>query len=143
MGLAFSNGKLFAGTWVGGVLRSDDNGDSWIPVNLGLPDQFIYSLGAGNGTVFVDTQFGLYRSTDDGRSWLPVNSTLDARSFLVSGSGVIAAGYHEVQRSTDNGSHWTVVSDLAGRQVIGLGRDGSSLFAATSQTGVLRSDDGG
>ena len=142
-GLAFSNGKVFAGTWVGGVLRSNNNGDSWIPVNHGLPDQFIYSLGAGNGTVFVDTQFGLYRSTDDGRLWLPVNSTLHARSFLVSGSEVIAAGYQEVQRSTDNGSHWTVVGDLAGRQVIGLGRNGSSLFAATSQTGVLRSDDGG
>lgn len=39
-----SSGHIFAGTYTGGVFRSTDNGDNWMPINTGLTNIYIWSL---------------------------------------------------------------------------------------------------
>ncbi|MCA9730198.1 MAG: hypothetical protein KC729_21115, partial [Candidatus Eisenbacteria bacterium] len=87
---------LFVGTQYEGVLRSKDQGGTWMPVNTGFPeyngtagnqyrevggiagvaDVVVVGTGVGfqviNGS-FVITGGGMFRSTDDGDSWVEAN----------------------------------------------------------------------
>ncbi len=73
----------------GGVAKSADHGDTWAQINVGLPDQTVYSLAmdstspTNNRVLYAGLQKGgVYRSTDGGDTWadwsagLPVNFTV-------------------------------------------------------------------
>jgi photosystem II stability/assembly factor-like uncharacterized protein len=62
---------LFAGVYGGGVMRSNDEGTSWAPVNNGLSSPYVSSLTADpNGNIlYAGTAYSLYRSVDRGTSW--------------------------------------------------------------------------
>jgi photosystem II stability/assembly factor-like uncharacterized protein len=64
-----------------GVYRSDDNGDSWLPVNSGLTDTLVTRLLVDRlGYLYAATQTALvFQSQDDGGSWHPFSSGLDTR----------------------------------------------------------------
>ena len=75
-----SNGQsIFASTWDGQMLKSDDNGESWTSTNVGLSgvDDYINSVISCNGVLFAACYGpGVYRSLDNGMSWLATNDSL-------------------------------------------------------------------
>ena len=63
-----AGGVLFVNVHVGGILRSDDAGDSWsatIDINSDVHEVAV----AGDGSVLAATAWGLARSRDGVRSW--------------------------------------------------------------------------
>ena len=60
----------------GGLLRSDDYGQTWQPAAHGLPDawQDVSTVFQNEftGTLYVSTGIGLYRSNDNGDTWNPI-----------------------------------------------------------------------
>jgi hypothetical protein len=57
--LTVSGGILFAGaTGNGGMFRLSDNGMTWVPVNIGLTNQYVYALAVIGNTLFAGTYGG-------------------------------------------------------------------------------------
>jgi hypothetical protein len=54
--LCAAGSGIFAGTSVGGVFRSTDNGTSWTPVNSGLTDPYVMSLAVSGNNIFAVRQ---------------------------------------------------------------------------------------
>src|SRR5262245_46821002 len=71
-----SGGKIFAGTRGGGVVTSNDNGDSWSSENNGITAKDVWAILVNqNDEVFAGTLGGgVFRSTDNGTSWTAVNN---------------------------------------------------------------------
>lgn len=65
-------GRLFAGIEVGGILVSDDEGESWSPANEGLTDPDLHQILPSKkhpGLVVAACGEGVSRSTDRGSRW--------------------------------------------------------------------------
>ncbi len=147
----FSHGQsLFAGTLNGGIYRSTNRGESWTPVNTGLPANLTVNAFAASGTyLFAGTSGrGVFRSTDNGQSWTAVNEdlpSLGVAAFAVSGTSLFAGLTTDgVWRSADNGQSWTEMNaGLAPRNVRALAAPGTALFASVADVGVFRSTDNG
>jgi len=97
-------GVLFAGTQTVGIFRSDDNGETWVELNQGVPQyngtagvqyREIEGFTRAGGTIVAATGFGLefvqgqfvfsgggaIRSTNDGQSWQRINAGLPVNTF--------------------------------------------------------------
>jgi ligand-binding sensor domain-containing protein len=146
-----SRGDIFAGTFAGGVFRSNDNGGSWTAVNFGLTSRFVYALAINpSGHIFAGTDDGVFRSTDTGDSWVAVktgltNATVSA--LAINANGHVFAGTRGggVFRSTDSGGIWIRVNTgLANTDVLSLAINSSGhIFTGTYAGGVFRSTDNG
>jgi len=71
--------SLFASTWDGQMLKSDDNGQDWSSTNVGFSgiDNYINSITSCNGVIFAACYgTGVYRSLDNGLNWLATNDSL-------------------------------------------------------------------
>lgn len=73
-------GLLYVGTSDGNVWRGDNGGESWMPINFGLPDRYVSSVKASptepnvvyvTFSAFKDYDFSpfVFRSNDRGQSW--------------------------------------------------------------------------
>ena len=145
-------GALVAGTYGGGIYRSQDDGATWQAVKNGLTNHDVLSLAlASDGSLFAGTYGdGIYRSQDDGATWQAVNAGLTDHavwSLVVAAEGALFAGTDGgvVFHSENNGATWTAVttspSGTSVRSLI-VNEDGV-LFAGASGDGVLRSQDDG
>lgn len=113
-------GNLFACTYTignaAGVVKSTDNGQTWIAVNNGLPNLEINCLVVLGNAIYAGADYasssqpgGVYKSVDDGASWVNTSTGL-------------------------------VTND---RKVVALVTDGTSLFLSCLAEKVYKSDDGG
>ena len=88
---AAPDGALFANVHVGGILRSDDGGETWEPtldIDLDVPQV----VGAPDGTVVAATAYGLATSTDGGHTFAVSDDGLHAtyaRAVAVAGDTVL------------------------------------------------------
>ena len=170
--LAFnSSGDIFASIWIyepeykpdnppnisqiygEGVIRSADNGETWIPVNNGLIYTLIISLAIdSNGDIFAGHLGGghIFRSTDNGDTWMEVYASLaNSRIYSIafnSADDIFTASYcGGVLRSTNNGASWLPINNgLTDFCVadVSVNPDGD-LFAGTFSSGIFRSIDNG
>jgi type IX secretion system substrate protein len=112
---------LLVGT-SGGIYRSDNYGDSWIPSRVGMNSNSVSAISSNSSAIFVATWGSLYRSTDTGKSWtsLPLlyyhdNVYARGKWIFVNASG---DGEWTTPRfayvSNDGGDSWTSVDSLAG-----------------------------
>ena len=105
----------------GGVFKSLDGGEIFVPSNEGLPDVsqcggFANNLIADTripGTLYVSSCGDLYRSRDGGETWLAAGSGLpghDIQSLAADPTNAstlyVATAKHGVFRSTDGGLNW-------------------------------------
>ena len=141
---------IFAGTNGGGVFRSTNNGDSWMAVNTGLTNTFVFALAINaSGHLFAGTSAGgVFRSTNNGDSWMAVNTGLTStniRALTINASGHIFVGTSGgVFRSTNNGDSWMAVNTGLTRTVVrALAINSSGHIFAGTEGGVFRSTNNG
>ena len=107
--LAVSEPNFFAGS-ENGILLSTNNGENWVPVKKGLPNNLrVLSIALNETAVFAGTAGqGVFSSTNNGSDWvastngIPDNATV--RSFAIRGTTIFAGTYNSgVFISTNNG----------------------------------------
>ena len=143
---ATPEGVLFAGTDGAGIFRSMDLGDSWTPVNTGLPDFSGDGLSASafaqkRNMLYAGTTDGLYASIDGGDGWHRVPTL----SKYVSVSGIVLIGARVYIGTlgdgvwySDDGDSWMPINDgLENRFIRVLSKIGATLVAGT-EDGAFR-----
>ena len=106
------------------ILRSNDNGNTWINSDNGLPNS-IYTIPdiekdtSANLFVFIDgIPSPLYKSTDNGYSWnlIPNNIDGQTKDFIIdSNNNIYAVVYeyspyiHKIMKSSDLGNNWSEI----------------------------------
>jgi photosystem II stability/assembly factor-like uncharacterized protein len=131
-----SKGTVFAGTWLDGLVRSTDNGETWQSVG---PYGSIISSDT-SGTVYANAGDGggFYRSTDDGSTWSligPSGAFATIRGIAVDAHGDLFAADFDagIVRSTDRGTSW---SPIAG-SLLTTATSGPLVCATINGTGYL------
>ena len=130
------------------LLRSDDGGDNWSEVGLGLPTTAEQLARAPGSPTDVFTVAGgtIFRSTDDGLTFAPRGGGITALQELIpasDGQGLLVRLSTGLLVSDDGG--------LTNSPVPGVGVVNDVAFApsdpdrayAATDAGLLRSDDGG
>jgi hypothetical protein len=124
---------IFAGSQYGGVFRSSDNGDNWVPKLAGLPAGVsVTRLMANGSSIFAGTSYwskmglGVFRSDDNGETWAAKNNGIEVAAtpyftdlyitgFAKTSSYIYTSTYHNgVFRSANNGDNWVKVFDAYG-----------------------------
>jgi hypothetical protein len=132
-----------AGSGPSGVLKSTDDGATWLPANSGLGGNDVRDLLALTGMLFAATDLGLYTSTNGGSSWTLVSNMYYFSALAASTDTnpvIYGAWGSSVYFSSDNGANWSSAS--LGASVNKLAVSGSTVYAATSK-GLYKSTDGG
>ncbi len=121
-----SAGTLLVAGEAGTLLRSLDNGGSWMRVESVYAGSFFGAVAAGDGSLLI---FGLrgnvFRSTDEGESWANIDTgdqrTLMCGTATESGSVFLAGSAGVILRSDDNGASFRPVPTEGGRAYSGIG----------------------
>ena len=148
---------LYLATRGQGLFYTYDKGDSW-QVAGAMNGKFIYALAVdpkSKCTILASDGDHLYKSTDCSRSWSlaynndQANDRVVALAYDFGNSKNVYAGLlgGEVLLSTDGGMGWKVIKRFAkGTTLQSLVADPLTpgrLYAASTQNGLARSDDGG
>jgi photosystem II stability/assembly factor-like uncharacterized protein len=147
-------GRLYACHYSNGIQRSDDNGDTWLQVNNGLPfGATVYTLAQRNVFMLAGADTGgVYRSSDGGLNWK--QTSLDSgwvySIITKSNTGDVFAGTFggNVFYSSNNGEDWAQVDSsllvmTEKRSVRTLLFYGNYVFAGTLGAGIYRTKDTG
>ena len=119
------SGNVYAGTYVGGIFKTSNNGDTWVQIynDTLIIDPLSVALNS-SGDIFVGASPGFLRSTNGGVTWQKINNALNTRtveSLVVLANGDILAGNwggSGVYRSTDNGTTFATINNgLSNTQV--------------------------
>jgi photosystem II stability/assembly factor-like uncharacterized protein len=143
--ILLSNGSLLVGTSGGGVYKTTNWGDLWIPSNTGISGSgYLYNESfceTEPGHVFTGALSGIYYSTNYGDSWVykSTGCTNKVASCIVKdGYGILYAGTRissGVYYSTNNGDNWYYLG--LGHSIYTIGWDSESrLYAGGSSDGL-------
>lgn len=131
-----------------GIIRSTDNGDTWI--NLDNFPILFFSRGISiafnsSGDIFIGESFTprLYRSTDNGDTWELV-FIASTRDIEINSNDEIFIGGEDIYRSSNNGLSWTPVNQgLLNTNIFSLCVDSfGNVFTGTGQ-GIYKSSNNG
>ena len=150
-----SSGRIFAGSFTGGMYRSLDGGVSWSQINSGLTYRKIHSIAINSsGIIFAGSDSGgIYRSTDGGNNWSSVglfgktvySIAIKSNSEIFAGFGNSNLSGGGVYKSTNSGLSWDPVGSTLINSVVNALTINSSgyIFAGTNGNGVYRTTDNG
>ncbi|HEV8244113.1 MAG TPA: hypothetical protein VGQ07_08965 [Nitrospirales bacterium] len=136
---------VYAGSFGRGIFKSEDGGKTWLTVNEGLTDSYVYTVAIGpDRAVFAGTlRGGVFRTLNGGKSWTAMNAGLDRleTQVLVSHHGELYAGTGSgVYRSKDRGEKWMAdnqgLSNLLVRALV-VDAHGT-MYAGTTGMGLYR-----
>jgi len=168
-GFAFHGTRAYAAVEVGGVLRSDDRGETWrmadgstgeptldTPTAPFAPAD-IHSVVAHPGSpeiVFAATHDGLYRSADGGATWVRVSIECYTRALwldptnpdhLIFGPATTRGWRGSISESRDGGNTWRDASNglnapfASGELVERFAQIGDELYAVLAKGGLIAS----
>ena len=162
--------RLWVGSDVAGVFRSEDGGRHYTTCNEGNENLFVECIAEhpkNPDLVLIGTFGGIYKTTDGGRTWAlkrtgfppcaPNRRTVIVSRIIWDAKGAVWAsvgaprysnmGRGELYRSTDDGETWeNVVPDGAMDKAcaaMDMALVGSAILISTPTNGVIRSTDGG
>jgi photosystem II stability/assembly factor-like uncharacterized protein len=153
----FNAARLYAGTYAGGLYRSDDRGLTWTHRPSAFSPDSVSAIALDpvrQGTLYVGTYTkGVFLSQNGGLSWSARNGglTTSAIEALAVDPGrpdtVLAATFAGVFRTTDGGTSWVLsnggIDPLPGRSLLFDRRQPGLVFLGTSGRGAFRSRDSG
>jgi photosystem II stability/assembly factor-like uncharacterized protein len=155
---------LYIGTEKGGVLKSINGGENWIPVNLGITKVTVSALAISprtSSTVYVGTSdnfgfgagSGVFKSTDGGKTWESVEGFTDVGVTSlaidpVEGKIIYGATLGRgIVKSTDDGKTWEAANaGLTANLLTSLAIDPANpdtVYAGTFNGGIFKSNNGG
>ncbi|CAN5636562.1 hypothetical protein BH10BAC5_BH10BAC5_01150 [soil metagenome] len=113
--LNVQNSLILAGT-PNGTYISTNNGLSWSVNNIGLTNQYIYSVTESNNNIFVGTDNGVFISTNTGQSWAATSylgGVANLRVYTLNSiNNVVIAGTGSgIYTTTNNGIHWAAKNE--------------------------------
>jgi len=152
-----------ADSYVTGVFKSTDGGNTWARALSGLPKKGIYALAtspnyASDQTLFAGMwEGGVYKSTNGGASWAGASSGLgNLRVWAVALSPafgtdqtLFAGTDGGLYRSTNGGASWAQLTNTIGtRRITSIALSSEfatdrTLYVGSNNGGVFRSTDGG
>lgn len=116
------------------VFMSNDNGNSWVPMNNGLPSNMgIHNINSTGSFLLIGTSIGNFTSVDNGNNWIAGNTngfnnfnqwTLLYAKVVETNSSLIyglagGGGSFGVYTSVDDGVNWVqTLSDLSVEKLI-------------------------
>ena len=114
-----ANPSIVYAATVQGILKTTNSGDSWFPVNTGVPSPFIFGLTidpVNTTTLYAGPhQSGVIKTTNGGLNWFSSNSGIPASATVVAlavnpiNTNIVYAGMDHnlgVFKSIDGGSNW-------------------------------------
>jgi photosystem II stability/assembly factor-like uncharacterized protein len=160
--------EMYAGTFGGGVYKTEDGGDSWQEASFGLIDGYIQSLAIDPQTpttIYAGMYtYGVYKTIDGGLSWNPTGSGLNHDAIVYDlqvdpvNPNIVYAGTRSqnpvleppwgggVFKSVNGGETWTVQNNgLSEDWVYSLAIDPTNpaiIYAALHTQGICKSTDG-
>jgi photosystem II stability/assembly factor-like uncharacterized protein len=142
---------VFAGTYEGGVFRTEDCGNNWVPSNSGLSnpvDMDVFSIIVVMNNLFIGTGGGVFLSTDLGMNWTPRNGGLThtpIEALVTQETYLFAATFSGgIFRSTDNGVSWAPCNNgVSNLYPWALFSNGTTLLAGYFGGDVYRSTNNG
>lgn len=144
------NNNVYVGVWGKGIMKSTDQGNTFVAKNNGLGNFLIKDIYVtATGSIFVATMGGgIFRSNDGANTWTAVNNglkTMHITALKQYPTGIMIAGTygHGVFYSTDNGANWLQSkTGLAYRAITALETTKNGyILAATYGGGVYQSRD--
>jgi photosystem II stability/assembly factor-like uncharacterized protein len=109
---------VFAGTGLGGVLKSIDGGATWAESNAGIAIYgSVTSLKMDGGDIYVGTMGGIYKSDDNGNNWRSSYSGIRALNITYPGFALlgddmyVGSGYSGIFHTADEGATWNDVNE--------------------------------
>ncbi|MFA6234017.1 MAG: hypothetical protein WC824_07485 [Bacteroidota bacterium] len=140
-------GNWYAGAYQTGLFRSGDHGQTWLPIDAGLPGNAIYSISVPAGdVVFAGLNNATFLSSDQGATWERINDLDNLNVYTVQhagGNSMVAETSAGLYLSTDFGGSWETGSLAPYTAAFGTyaKRTGLMLFSANGR--VMRSTDRG
>ena len=156
--VAFINDALYIGRREKGVFRSDDDGESWTPINDGLIDRDIQRLIVSGRTLFAKTPNDVFRLKAGESSWTKLvivdawnlsTAESDITGFTVSGEIIYAATADgDLLRSRDMGDWWKSIKPKKAIQhfsgeLAAVGNTIVHIGSGSADGRVFRSNDAG
>ncbi len=147
--VAFIGDTLYIGRPEKGVFRSDDDGESWTPINDGLIYRDIRRLMVSGRTLFAKTPHSMFRLKAGENSWTKLTAvSKKIVSFAISENSLYAATADGgLFRSTDIGNFWrSIKSELMQHFSGELAAVGNTVFyigSGSPDGRVFRSTDAG
>lgn len=108
------NSPGFIDTTYSGVVRSVDNGQTWITVNDGLGSRYISFLQTKGNILYAGTYNGLYASDNYGKTWYYAGNGMSVgkADFLnFNADTLVCLVDRMVYQSIDNGKMWNSITD--------------------------------
>jgi photosystem II stability/assembly factor-like uncharacterized protein len=160
-----ANGRLYAGIEVGGILVSDDDGESWTKCNDGLTDPDMHQILPAKkrpGLVVAACGEGVSRSTDRGSHWekvTPTGNRTYGNALAEDDNGNIYLGITQDRPrtwtragrantaifKTQDGADWELLTEkmTGGVMDICTAADGNGVLIATADGEVVQVDSTG
>ena len=143
------DGVVYAGSFGMGVFRSENRGQSWELMNVGLSDLFLLCLVEGqDGRIYAGTvRGGVFRTKEEGTKtkWERISNGLrrvEVKSLLASASGIFAGTGSGVYEWKDSESRWirlaSELDQLLIPSLVMLDKD--TLLVATAGKGLFGFD---
>ncbi|MEI6090398.1 MAG: T9SS type A sorting domain-containing protein [bacterium] len=138
---------LYFKTHNDGIVKSNDEAQSWTDANGNLPNKKINDLAsAGNELCAVLDGKGVFISKDNGGSWSPINNGLTdielGNIINIKGTLYVSQSGFSSYQSTNNGNSWSETNNGLTGVFGSLCEHNSNLFIGTS-TGLFISKDKG
>ena len=160
-----ANGRLYAGIEVGGILISDDDGETWTKCNDGLTDPDMHQIlpvKKRPGLVVAACGEGVSRSTDRGSHWekvTPTGNRTYGNALAEDDNGNIYLGITQDRPrtwtragrantaifKTQDGANWELLTEKMSGGVMDIctAADGNGVLIATADGEVVQVDSTG
>ena len=134
----------------GKLVRSFDEGDTWMDVSQNLPNSIkkmgIFDLAFVGDTLYVCPDDGVFRSKDGSKTWTSIDAGLPNGNIeiqLVDGTTLYGTNSHGIFRLTHGSDSWEKLASMQpiyvpSAYITSLAFDGTTFYAGTEAEGVYR-----
>lgn len=132
----------------GGLYISPDDGINWYGTSGGMTSNTtITDVVEFEGSLYASTNIGLFVSDDWGATWVAdAHFSYGVHAFWATPDAMVVSGLLGIERSTNNGGAWTIVtgpSDLSSTEMIGYGTTMHLAARGGSDAGIWISSNSG